>query len=281
MKNCPYCGSAGNLYFKVFTRNYCQCRKCDLIYKNDQGDYKNILASYSNENYFSRYSCEQIDRKRDKLFTDILDSIEKGIGNLLDVGTGCGFFLLAAQKRGWKIKGIDPSRKSVEVAIGQNKLDVFCGTLQEYPDNEQFDVITFINVLDHSAEPWKEIKRANDFLNPGGLIYIRIPNGYLHNHLYKLASKLGLAGRAQKFLVFHQFAFTQKFIQRLLADSGFSKITILNSPPSAGDPYKLFPAPGFAQYIKRSLYLTAQVIRTLSCGKMLLGTSLAVMAIKN
>ena len=28
-------------------------------------------------------------------------------GRLLDIGTGCGFFLVATQKKGWKVKGID------------------------------------------------------------------------------------------------------------------------------------------------------------------------------
>ena len=47
--------------------------------------------------------------KKDRLFGRILDLIEKrgDTGRLLDIGAGCGFFLEAAQKRGWKVKGID------------------------------------------------------------------------------------------------------------------------------------------------------------------------------
>jgi 2-polyprenyl-3-methyl-5-hydroxy-6-metoxy-1,4-benzoquinol methylase len=282
MNSCPYCGSAGDYYFNIYTRIYYRCRECYLIYKSIKEDYHQVLATYSSDDYFSRYSCDQTDRKRDKLFDYILDSIEekKNIGRLLDVGTGCGFFLLAAGKRGWSVKGIEPSTGSTQFACEQNNLDVFNGTLQEYPENDRFDVITFINVLDHSAEPWKEIEKATALLKPGGILYLRFPNGFLHTSLYQLASKLELDDRIRKFLVFHQFSFTPKFIYKLLADSEFSEITILNSPHSEGDPHNLFLSPTFAQYVKRFLYLMAKAIKNLTQGKVLLGTSLEVLATK-
>lgn len=282
MKSCPYCGSAGHFDFKILSRIYHRCRECDLIFRSIQGNYKEILETYSSGNYFDRYSCDQKGIKREKLFEYILNLIgkNKNNGRLLDVGTGCGFFLHTAQKRGWSVKGIEPSRQSAEFARSQHNLDVFCGTLQEYSGDDQYDVITFINVLDHSAEPWREIKRAVDLLKPGGTLYLRFPNGLLHTGLYKLASKSGFADRISKLLVFHQFSFTSKFIPRLLLDSGFSGITVLNSPSSEGDPHNLFPAPEFAQYVKKFFYLTAKAIHILTLGRLLLGTSLEVIATK-
>jgi len=282
MKNCPYCESSGDFNFKIFARTFHQCRECGLIYKKNKEDYKIVLATYSSEDYYYRYSCDQTDKNRDNLYDRILASIEenKGTGSLLDVGTGCGFFLVTAQKRGWSVKGIEPSKQSVEVARRQNNIDVYRGTLKEYSVDSQFDVITFINALDHSAEPWKEIERAVDLLKPGGILYLRFPNGYLHTSLYQLASKFGLDDRIRKFLVFHQFSFTPKFINKLLEDSGFSEITVVNSPPSEGDPHNLFFAPTFAKYVKKAIYLTAQVIRLFSCYKIFLGPSLEVMAVK-
>ena len=71
--------------------------------------------------------------KRDRLFGNILDLIEKrmGSGRLLDIASVRGIFLVAAQKRGWKVKGIEPSIQSVEVARMQYGLDIYNGTLQE------------------------------------------------------------------------------------------------------------------------------------------------------
>jgi 2-polyprenyl-3-methyl-5-hydroxy-6-metoxy-1,4-benzoquinol methylase len=245
-----------------------------------QDSYDRVLAVYR-ENYFSRCSADQVEGGRNNLFNQILDLIEerKKIGKLLDVGTGCGFFLIAAQKRGWEVKGIEPSVQSVEVARKKG-LDVFNGTLREFYGSGQLDVITFINVLDHSAEPWKEIDRARNLLKSGGLIYIRFPNGFLHTRIYRLALKYGLANEIQKFLVFHQFSFTPRFIRRLLSDWGFSGITTLNSPPSESDPNRLLYRPTLAQFTKRSLHLMAKAVEVISGRKILLGTSLEVMAVK-
>ena len=150
MKNCPYCKAPGNFCFKISSRTYNRCLGCDLIYKESRDSYDNVVAHYRDD-YFERYSDDQMSGERDRLFGRILDLIEKkrGAGRLLDIGAGCGFFLVAARKRGWGVKGIEPSIQSVEVARSQNGLAVFNGTLQEYDENGEFDVITFINVLDH------------------------------------------------------------------------------------------------------------------------------------
>ena len=282
MKECPYCESAGGFLFKIHGRIYDRCRGCNLIYKRNQKDYAKVLAKYQNENYFSSYSCGQTDRKRDKLYKHLLDFIEgkKRTGSLLDVGAGCGFFLKAAQKQKWKVKGVEPSRQSVILATMQNDLDMFVGTLQEFVCSDRFDLITFINVLDHSAEPWEEIKRANALLKPDGILYLRFPNGALHTWLYLLASKYGYDDHIQKYLVFHEYSFTPKFIQRLLSDIGLSDIRIFNSLMTEGDSHNLFPSPNIAKHLKKTIYLIATVLQILTKRKVLLGTSLEVWATK-
>jgi 2-polyprenyl-3-methyl-5-hydroxy-6-metoxy-1,4-benzoquinol methylase len=281
MNKCPYCGNRADHYFRVSSGIYNRCLRCDLVHKDIQGSYEKVLALYR-EGYFSRYLGGQVRGGRNRLFNHILDSIEanRGISRLLDVGTGCGFFLIAAQKGGWEVKGIEPSVQSVEAAQRRFGVDVFKGTLREFYGNGPFDVITFINVLDHSAEPWKEIDRARDLLESGGLIFIRFPNGVLHTRIYSLACRYGLANLVCKFLVFHEYSFTPRFIRRLLLDCGFSRIIILNSPPSEGDPHKLFYYPTLAKFIKRSFHLMAKAIELISSRKILLGASLEVMAVK-
>ena len=281
MRTCPYCGRTGKFSFCFLLRIYNQCSKCDLIYQNRRENYQSVLAPYHG-NYFGNYSIDQKEGTRNKLYSHILDLIDKRVnpGKILDVGTGCGFFLLAAQKTGWQVRGIEPSQESVEIAKMQNGLNVFKGTLREYRGSDKFDVITLINVLDHSAEPWREIERSRQLLKSGGLIFIRFPNGFLHSILYRLASKFKLEKQAKKFLVFHQFSFTQKFIQRLMSDKGFSEIKIINSIPTEGDPHNIFLYPIFAEFIKIVTYLFVRCVEKISFKKIFLGTSLEVMATK-
>jgi 2-polyprenyl-3-methyl-5-hydroxy-6-metoxy-1,4-benzoquinol methylase len=281
MENCPFCGEFGYLYFSIISRNYYRCPGCDLIYKNIPESYDDVVATYR-EDFFDKYSTDQLDGQRSILYDHILELIGEHTrgGTLLDVGAGCGFFLAAAQKRGWEVRGIDPSSQSVELARRQNLLDVFHGTLGEYDENEQFDVITFINVLDHSTLPWVEIARANELLRPGGLIYLRFPNGFLHSRIYRMSQKCGFSNSSSKFLVFHEYSFTPRHIKKLLSDYGFVQTTVINSPSSEGDPYRLFPAPILATQVKRIIYSIAKCIEFISFRRLFLGTSLEVIAIK-
>ena len=166
MATCPYCEHYAVWYFTNYRRAYYCCSGCDLIFQIISNSYDDVVATYKND-YFEGYSHDQLGGQRVKLYDHILELIvrNRGAGRLLDVGTGCGFFLIAAKMREWEVKGIEPSIKSTEVARLQNDLDVFAGTLQEYDEKGQFDAITFINVLDHSILPWHEIDRAKELLN--------------------------------------------------------------------------------------------------------------------
>ena len=76
MKNCPYCKATGNFYFDISSRTYNWCSGCGLIYKESQDSYDKVVAHYRND-YVGKYSADQIDGKRDRLFGRILDLIEK------------------------------------------------------------------------------------------------------------------------------------------------------------------------------------------------------------
>lgn len=278
MKDCPYCGAPGSFYFKTSAGTYNRCLECDLIYKENQDSYDKVLASYRN-GYFRRYSADQMGGKRGRLFVRILELIEKerDIGRLLDVGAGCGFFLAAAKKRGWKVRGIEPSMQSVEIARSQNGLDIYNGTLKEYDENGEFDVITFINVLDHSVEPWDEIRKVYSLLKPGGIIYLRFPNGLFHSFLFKVSGKLNIERIIRKFLVFHEYCFTPGFIRRLLSDHGFADIEVYNAGLSGESLIKFSPVFSF---VARSIETAEKLTDLVSGGRVLWGPSLDVIAEK-
>ncbi len=279
---CPYCHGKGRYYFKISSRIYHRCLECDLIYRIGAQESGAKVIKYYEENYYDNYSTDQIGEHRQGLNSHILDLIEakKKTGGILDVGTGLGFFLNSAQKRGWQIYGIEPSQKSSAIAIELVGEKIFKGTLREYKENRNFDVITFINVLDHLVEPWHEIEYARNQIKPQGLIYIRFPNGLIHTLVFRIASKFRMANLISKYLVFHKFCFTEKYIKRVLKDLGFERIDVVNSIHSEGDPNKLFQNEFYARNIKKIVYAIIKLVYMLSAKKILSGISLEVTAFK-
>jgi 2-polyprenyl-3-methyl-5-hydroxy-6-metoxy-1,4-benzoquinol methylase len=196
---------------------------------------------------------------------------------IMYIGAGCGFFLVAAQKRGWKVKGIEPSIQSVEVAQRQYGFDIYDGTFQEYDENDEFDVITFINVLDHSVKPWEEIRKVYNLLKPGSILYSRFPNGLFHSYLFKVSKKLNIERIITRFLVFHEYCFTPRFIKRLLSDHGFGDIKVYNASLSGGSLIKSFP---IFSFVTRSVEVVEKLTDLISGGRVLWGPSLEVIARK-
>ncbi|MBC8553086.1 MAG: class I SAM-dependent methyltransferase [Candidatus Brocadiales bacterium] len=280
---CPYCHSEGKHLLQILSRCYHRCPECDLIYIYTVDNYENKarIEFYKNE-YYKIYSKDQRSGYRRGLNGHILDLIEsrKGNGRLLDVGAGLGFFLDDAQKRGWQIYGIELSKESSEKAIELLGKKIFNGTLKEYKGDRNFDAVTFINVLGHLPEPWQEIKNARNQIKPQGLIYLRFPNGLMHTLVFRVASRFRVTNLISKYLVFHEYCFTKKNIQRLLNDLGFERIVVVNSIPSEGDPYRLFQNYSYARNVKKLVSVITSLIYILSARKILLGASLEVTALK-
>ncbi|MFB3925671.1 MAG: methyltransferase domain-containing protein [Syntrophales bacterium] len=279
-KPCPYCSSAGIYFFEIGKREYFRCSTCDLIFKpaHSLGD-AGVLEFYGHR-YFDEYSHDELSGKRTNIYHHILDLIECKLktGNILDVGCGCGFFLDEARRRGWRISGLDPSEKSIIHAEKKLGCPLVKGTLRDFSGPQDYDVVTMINVLDHSVSPWEEVRLARGMLKRDGWIFLRFPNGGFHPAVFRLARKFGVEKAFQRLVVFHEYSFTAAFIRKLLSDFSFSDIEIQNSVTSGN------PASGCAGIydfiFTRLTAVVFKLIALLAGAENLYGPSLEVMARK-
>lgn len=97
---------------------------------------------------------------------------------LLDVGSGYGYFQIAAESAGWSTAGIELSKHASTVAQQQVKGDVFCGTLEDFESNceDRFDAVVMWDFIEHVDNPTKALAIAERFLAHDGLLFIRTPN---------------------------------------------------------------------------------------------------------
>lgn len=183
-KRCIICDSDSLLPFRRRGHfELVRCRECKLIFCNNI-KLEEIQKFYS-EQYFEQPSAEMEDNFSSyekmgfiitynaRIILNQIEKFRKEPGKLLDVGTGFGHFLNEARLRRWEVFGIEPSNKGYLYAKEHFKIPLV-QSLFEYDDTElerfQFDVITFLGVLDHSTAPHKMLAKAHSLLRSNGLV---------------------------------------------------------------------------------------------------------------
>jgi len=90
----------------------------------------------------------------------------------LDVGCGYGEYIQLLSKKGLNVKGIDVDKKAIR---GQE--NVIYSHAEKIPfKNENFDIITCIDVLEHVDDYEKSIKEIRRILKKGGKLILTVPN---------------------------------------------------------------------------------------------------------
>lgn len=175
-----------------------ECFHCKLVYANPKP--KNAEENYHGnvDVYFQEARLIFSGKKthhRDKNYLYEINKIKKykSKGKLLDIGCNMGFFLRKARQEGFEVTGVEPSPPLSKIAFEQFKLKVVNsyfvkGVFQE----EQFDVITMIDVFEHVTNPRELLQVASETIKKDGILCIKVPNAnynILKFHIAKLLKK--------------------------------------------------------------------------------------------
>jgi len=246
MRACPYCGSQRTRKWYVYAGNaVSRCTDCDLIFRQDRG-IEQQWVEYYRSHYFRDFKKEQEELLREGIYEEALRNLERCTtkGSLFDIGAGSGTFLAMARQKGWTVSGQELSSDSCRVAKERHDLELIQKELKDLPwEPHAYDAITVINVLDHLLEPWFLLEQARMALKPGGILYIRIPNGSLHQLGFRLATMCfnsPVQEKIGRFFVLHLYHMTPRFMERLLKDFGFERVIVRPSVASRGLPYPYF-----------------------------------------
>lgn len=194
--SCPLCG--GNSHTTLFeprvevsdpaklygaasgvqgTQTIVKCATCPMIYENPRFPEEVIIAAYSASNdagHDSQHAMRVL--SFEKALRSLAASLPPPGAKLLDIGTAGGAFLEAAAKSGYDAYGLEPSRFLVEHGKARG-LTIEHGTIRENNFRpESFDLITFWDVLEHLAEPRRDLEDAVRLLKKGGILLINYPD---------------------------------------------------------------------------------------------------------
>lgn len=217
-------------YHRVIT----QCLHCQ-VYTNQhdllssvmyEGDYN---ASIALGNIRERYDKvmklppEKSDnRQRVRRITDFLQLKTQALNDcdVLDVGSGTCVFLGALQETGPRCACIDPDTKAIAHAKEYVGIPLaHCGTLENFPYENKFDLITFNKVLEHVKDPVSMLKESGRLLKKDGCVYVELPEG-------SRAEQQDIVAKRQEFFVEHYTIFNEASFQELATKSGFESLSV-------------------------------------------------------
>lgn len=144
---------------------------------------------------------------------------------LLDVGSGIGIFPYSLKDIGWDCLALDPDPKAIEHMRQDLGLNAVCAGLESGLDIGQFHAVTMNKVLEHVVNPIALLSLVHEYLSPGGLAYVEVPDGQ--------AAEMEGPER-EEFYVDHLHVFSDRSLEGLIKRSGLDLLAIeqLQEPSS-------------------------------------------------
>lgn len=255
-----------------------RCRRCGLIYRDPLAEAVSDEVSRAEAQEAGQE--EWIGERRSRNFLRFLGAWAGAPGRLLDVGCGYGWFLQAARARGWEAVGVDVSREAVRYATEQLGVRALHGDLKElhFPSGS-FTLVTLWNALDFVADPVGLFQEIHRVLEPGGHLFIRTPNAGFQRLAFLLTGWAGRLERSSPTFVFHLTSFSPASLRLLLKQTGFVLVRLGNSPPTWGDPYRVWGgADRLMGAVKLGVHALVQSLCFLSGGRLIVGSTLEAYA---
>jgi len=205
---CPICETAENSHI-VFVKRaffFWKCNACQCVYVNPVVNQEELRKSYEHnqsQDLWMEVLLSEPQKKSDlEKYKVILNNIHTLLPRnlaeqqlLLDVGSSIGTFLSMATAQRYQAFGVELndrtltfSRNLVGKAIEETfqespEMDkvIFKGTLNEYVtqfEKDPFDVVTYLEVMEHITDPLTELQNVYRALRPSGLLVLIVPNLY-------------------------------------------------------------------------------------------------------
>jgi 2-polyprenyl-3-methyl-5-hydroxy-6-metoxy-1,4-benzoquinol methylase len=157
-----------------------------------------------------------------------------GGASVLDLGCGPGWTSLFLARAGFEVVGLDISERMIEIAraraADENTPAAFVvGDMEEFDlDRHDFDAVLLFDALHHCPGYKNVLRRAYEYLRPGGLLLLLEPS-WLHRyspHARAVTRQYGVT----------ELGFSRGHLNRTLRAAGFRSLTQCydGAPPYRG-----------------------------------------------
>jgi len=136
------------------------------------------------------------DIKRLDFITQVLKDKLPADAEVLDVGCGNGVISRSLGERGFHVKGIDISEKTIEKARSLNNLPNVrfeaVSAEQLVADGQRYHAVICSEVLEHLNDPGKLLKVLYQSIHDDGILIVTVPNGKGPRELFVTRPVIGM-----------------------------------------------------------------------------------------
>ncbi len=162
---------------------------------------------------------------------------------ILDVGCGPDDLARFLKKESNEVVGVDrylpPGRPSVRALEIEKDLD----TDLDLAFGRDFDLILFLDVLEHLREPGKALARSRDYLKPGGRVIVSLPN--VAHWSVRLSLFFGKFDYGEKGILdrTHLHFYTRRTARELAREANYRVVREITTPLPILDTFPVFRSP--------------------------------------
>jgi SAM-dependent methyltransferase len=234
MRACPICDSDGpairlrapdRFHMRTDMYQLRECRRCSLVWLDDMPTPEEMPYHYGADYHRTVTASGEVKLlRRWRPTRDKVLKMGRG-GTLLDVGCSSGGFLRTLRGGPWKLYGLEISPDEAQRAKAGSGAEVFVGTVLDATfAPESFDVITAFHFLEHVHNLNEVVGKMLEWLKPGGVIYIQVPNiESCEAHIFE-SYWYGLE------LPRHLWHFSPASLRELFLSSGFEEVLVRTTP---------------------------------------------------
>lgn len=185
-----------------------RCRGCGMVVLPQP--WSSLTAYEEGEDpYYTEQAAERIANAH-----DLLSLVPSG-GELLEIGCACGFLLVAARERGFRVAGVEVSAWAAEYAQREYGLPVQTGWVESLAlPAEYYDVVVMADTIEHLRDPRATVRRIREVLKPGGRLLLLTPD--IGSMVARVAGQ-----RWWALIDDHYFYFSRATLRRLLREEGY------------------------------------------------------------
>ena len=155
-----------------------KCTNCELYRANPRPTPDSIYEDYiAGNDRVKAIMQRKLDRPNVNAVHNktVVNAIEMHGGKpetLYDMGCGSGTIMMEAQKIGLVAEGNDINRASTDM-LNERGIKAYHGYTKDVHPDKQFDIVMNLDYIEHSYEPFDDLKKCFEIMKPGGILYLK------------------------------------------------------------------------------------------------------------